>query len=205
MLEKGDVRVESDMKFSFGNASFPTETAEKARLDPIDTVAPTVLYILAALSTFLTLVTIPKGCCGLKWSFGRKLLNLCMVAVAFAAIAAASSLWTYKVSYAVKELSTGDTNVKYFEDVYAGKSFLAMTWLASILTLVAMLLLAVELGLDKRQAKGAGNDRRSFIKIADSEHGVDEGSKSSVNMAAWEQKPPPSGRMEMPGYEPLRA
>ena len=193
------------MKFSFGNASFPTETAEKARLDTFDTVAPTVLYIFAALSAFFALVTIPKGCCGLKWSFGRKLLNLCMAAVAFAAIAAASTLWTYKVSYAAKELSTYDTNVKYIENVYVGKSFLAMTWLASILTLVSIFLLAVELWLDKRQARGSGDDRRSFIKIADSEEGADRGSKSSVSMAAWEQKPQPPGRMEMPGYEPLRA
>jgi hypothetical protein len=205
VLEKGDVRVESDMKFAFGNGTFPTETAEKAKLDLFDTVAPTVLYILAALSAFLVLVTIPKGCCGFKWFFGRKLLNLCIAGVAFATIAAASGLWTYKVSYAAKALSTSGTNVKYIEDVYVGKSFLAMTWLASIFMLVAILLLAIELWLDKRQANGSSNDRKSFIKIADSEDGVDRSSKGSVNMAVWEQKPQPSGRMEMPGYEPLRA
>jgi hypothetical protein len=204
VLEKGDVQVKSDLQFSFGNASFPTETAEKAHLDPFDTVAPTILYILAALSAFFGLITIPKGCCGVKWFFGRKLLNLCIATVAFATIAAASGLWTYKASNAAKELATG-TNIKYFKDIYLGSSFLAMTWLASIFMLVAMLLLVIEFGLDKRKASLSGNDRRSFVKLADSEEGADRTSKGGVTMAVWEQKPQPSGRVEMPGYEPLRA
>jgi len=207
VLEEGDVHVHSDLKFSFGNGTFPTETAQKAHLDPFDTVTPTALYVLAGLFAFFALMTIPKGCCGIRWFFGRKLLNLCIASVAFATIAAASALWTYKASDAAKALSTG-TNVKYIEDVYVGSSFLAMTWLASIFMLVTMLLLAIELWLDRRQANGSTNDRKSFVRIADSEEGVDRASKGGVNLAGWEQRSQdnaPSGRVEMPGYEPLRA
>ena len=183
VLEKGDAEVESNVKFAFGNGTFPTETAEEVQLDPFDTIAPTVLYTLAALSAFLALTTIPKGYYSIKWFFRRKLLNLCVAAAAFAMVAAASGLWTYKAFLAAKELSTSGANVKYIKDVYVGKNFLVMTWLASTLMLAAILLLAIELQLDKRQANGSGNDWRRFTKIADNEKGRDRTSKGSVSMA----------------------
>jgi hypothetical protein len=207
VLEKGDEQVFSDLKFSFGNFTIPTETAEKVRLDPVDTVAPIVLYVLAALSAFLAVITIPKGCCGIKWFFGRKLLNLCIATVAFATVAAASGLWTYKAYNAAKALSS-ETNVKYVKDIIVGSSFLAMTWMAAILMFVAMLLLAVELWLDKSLAKGSADDRRSFVRITDTEQGADRTSKDAVSLTVWEQQAQnqkSSGRVEMPGYEPLRA
>jgi SUR7/PalI family len=207
VLEKGDVQVKEDMKFSFGNGSFPTETAEKAHLDLFDTSAPTVLYILAALFAFIALITLPKGCCGLKWSFGRKLLNLCITMVAFITIVAASALWTYKASWAMKELA-GETNAKYIKDIFIGTSFLAMTWLASIFMLVTVVLLGIELLLDRRQTKSSSGDRRSFVRLSGSEDAADSTLKDGVKLAAWERRPESdtsSGRVEMPRYEPLRA
>jgi hypothetical protein len=207
ILEQGDVRVQSNMKFSFGNGSFPTETAEKAHLDPFDTAAPTVLYILAALFAFIALITLPKGCCGLKWSFGRKIINLCITTVAFSTITAASALWTYKASWATKALS-GGTNADYIKDVYMGTSFLAMTWLAVTFMFVTVVLLGIELLLDRRQTKGSNKDGRSFVRLSGSEEASDGTLKDDVKMAAWQPKPQSdasSGRVEMPRYEPLRA
>jgi hypothetical protein len=207
ILEQGDVRVQSNMKFSFGNGSFPTETAEKAHLDPFDTAAPTVLYILAALFAFIALITLPKGCCGIKWSFGRKVINLCITTVAFSTITAASALWTYKASWATKALS-GGTNADYIKDVYMGTSFLAMTWLAVTFMFVTVVLLGIELLLDRRQTKGSNKDGRSFVRLSGSEEASDGTLKDDVKMAAWQPKPQSdasSGRVEMPRYEPLRA
>ena len=207
VLEKGDAQVKLDMKFSFGNGTFPTETAERAHLDPFDTATPTVLYILAGLSAFFALITIPKGCCGIEWFFGLKLLNLCIAAVAFATIAAASGLWTYKAYHAAKELSAG-TNVDYIQDIYIGKSFLAMTWLALIFMFVTMLLLVIELWFDRRRGNGSGRERGSFVRLAESEERLDRASKGGMTLDVLEQKAQtdsPSGRVEMPGYEPLRA
>ncbi len=207
VLEKGDERVQSNMKFSFGNGTFPTETLENARLDPFDTAAPTVLYILAAICAFFALITLPKGFCGIKWSFGRKLLNLCIASVAFATATAASGLWTYKAYDAAKDLSAG-TNVDYIQDVYVGKSFLIMTWVASISMFITMLLLVIEQWFDRKQANNSERDRGSFVRLSESLDRFDRASKSSVTSNVVEQRPQtnlPVGRGEMPGYEPLRA
>jgi hypothetical protein len=211
VLEKGDVEVKKAQQFAFANGTFPTETTLKAHIDNFDTIAPTTLYLLAAISAFFATLTLPKGFCGLKWSFGRKLINLLVTMVAFAMIGGASGLWTFKASAATKALSSGD-NAKYFAEAQMGTSFLAMTWLASIFMFVAMLLCTIEFAVDKWSSRRMSmmSDRRSFVKIAgsDEEAGGDRNSKTGVQTAAWELRDKgkqPAGRVEMPGYEPLRA
>ena len=204
ILKKADVEVKKATQFAFGGGRFPTKTARSVKMKSVDTIVPTALYIVGGSFAFFSLVFIPKGLCGLNWFFGRKLLNLCVAFVSFATLAAASGLWSYKAKWIVDWLSQGD-NPKYIKDAKVGITFLAITWTTTIFMLIATISLFIEYQKDRRATLKKESDRGDFKRLLDNEEGIDRSSKNGIQMTVREHSPQPSSRLEMPGYEPMRA
>ena len=205
ILADADKEVKRAVGLAFGGGSFPTETSREVKLKVMDTIVPSILYILGAVCSFLSLFFIPRGFGKVQWSFGRKRMNLFLAFIGFAMLAAASALWTYKAKWIKTKLSSGK-NSEYIEKINIGTEFLGMTWGSAVFMLIATVLLGVEYQMNKSANSDKEQGRGDFKRLLDNEEVGDGAYKgAAVQMTTREVSPQPSAKLQMPGYEPLRA
>lgn len=151
-LHEGDTYLVKSVNATFNRATVqvPTSSAQQMQISSIPTIVPFVLYMLSIGTILVALITLPRGCCGLKWSFGRKFLNLTLITTACSFTSAAAGMLTYFAIRASRELHTGDHNTKHVVDVTISTIFLAWMWTISALLFVAVVLLTLEWGMEKR-------------------------------------------------------
>lgn len=204
ILETADQQVKIAASLAFGGGSFPTATSREVKLGVVDKIAPSIIYIVAGATCFLSLIFIPRGFGKVQWTFGRKRSNLFLAFSSFALLSAASGLWTYKALWIRDRLMAGK-NPKYIENIQVGNLFLGFTWLASVLMLLATVLLATEYQMNKSANKQPEAGRGDFKRLLDDGEGGDASYKGGVQMTTREESPQPPAKLQMPGYEPLRA
>ena len=157
LLVKGDEWVENYQQnvrhlFDFKT---PTLTAKNTVPKTIETALPFSLYMASMVFSALLLATVPRGCCGIKWFFGRKLLNMILAVCSIAFSTAASSILTVKVLNLKHQLQTGGFP-EWVTDVTIGKAWLGLTYGSMILKIIALILLTVEFMTEDRHIRQEG-------------------------------------------------
>ena len=145
------VSIANDASFHLHNTTaFPTETAQDVHMTPVQTYIPFIFYMISIALILVSLVTLPRGFCGIKWGFGRKFLNLIIVLCASTFTTAAAGLLTYFAFRSQRELQNNDYNSKHVTNPTLSNSFLALIWAIAGLMIAANILLFVEWGMEKR-------------------------------------------------------
>ncbi|KAL9106269.1 MAG: hypothetical protein Q9227_008668 [Pyrenula ochraceoflavens] len=133
----------------FNEYKLPTKTTENTHPKTVETALPFGLYMASMVFSALLLATLPRGCCGIKWFFGRKLLNLLLSLASLAFTTAASAILTVKLLNLKSQLNTPEFQ-KYVSTVTIGKTWLGLTYGSMILMFLAAILLTIEFVMEDR-------------------------------------------------------
>lgn len=151
LLQRNDQWIKEYEENHFHKTGFPLPTMTALRNDPptISTALPFGFYLASMVLSFILLVTLPRGCCGMEWFFGRKLMNVIIATCSLTCSCVASGLLTYWAKSLQGELSRNGFPT-FIKEPTLGTGYLSLVFGSVSAMFIALVLLIIERAIEKR-------------------------------------------------------